>query len=87
MINSGQKKTELKILKNEEKKMNLIMFLFLAVLPIAAWGFVMLFNGGKAKDAIALGVTGVAVLVKLLENRSGNSQSTCMFRYCRYVVR
>ena len=71
MINSGQKKTELKILKNEEKKMNLIMFLFLAVLPIAAWGFVMLFNGGKAKDAIALGVTGVAVLVKLLEKPLG----------------
>ena len=51
--------------------MNLIMFLFLAVLPIAAWRFVMLFNGGKAKDAIALGVTGVAVLVKLLEKPLG----------------
>ena len=36
MENGEQKKTELKILKNEEKKMNLIMFLFLAVLPIAA---------------------------------------------------
>lgn len=54
MINSGQKKTELKILKNEEKKMNLIMFLFLAVLPIAAWGFVMLFNGEKQRTQLLL---------------------------------
>ena len=46
MENGEQKKTELKILKNEEKKMNLIMFLFLVVIPIAAWGFVMLLNGG-----------------------------------------
>ena len=45
---------ELEILKNEEKRQNLIMFLFLAVIPIVAFTYVLLFNHGTAKDIIAL---------------------------------
>ena len=37
---------ELKVLKNEEKRMNMVMFLFLAGIPVVAFVYVLLFNGG-----------------------------------------
>lgn len=36
---------ELEILKNEEKRQNLIMALFLVAIPIIATAYVLLFNG------------------------------------------
>ena len=58
---------ELSILKNEEKRMNLIMFLFLACIPCVAMGYVLLFNGGSARDCIVLAM----VLARSEERRVG----------------
>ena len=41
---------ELEILKNEEKRMNMIMFLFLVVIPIVAVVYVLLFNGASGRE-------------------------------------
>ncbi len=62
---------ELEILKNEEKRMNLIMFLFLAAIPCVALGYVLLFNGGTARDCIVLTMVLADLIVKLLEKPLG----------------
>lgn len=62
---------ELEILKNEEKRTNYIMFIFYMVIPIVAVVYVMLFNGGKPRDSIALVMVACGILVKLLENSLG----------------
>lgn len=63
---------ELEILKNEEKRMNLIMSIFLAVIPIVAMCYVLLFNHGTARDCIVLVMVVAAVLVKVLEKSLGS---------------
>lgn len=68
---------ELDILKNEEKRMNLVLFLFLAVIPCVALGYVLLFNGGTAKDCIVLLMVFGDVLVKLFEKMLG--------KYAKYL--
>ena len=68
---------QLEVLKNEEKLMNLIMFLFVTVIPVVAFIYVMLFNGGTWIDAIALSMTGCAIVTKLLEKPLGG--------YAKYV--
>ena len=62
---------ELEVLKNEEKRMNMVMFLFLAAIPVVAFVYVFLFNGGGAKDAIVLCMTACGIVVKLLEKVLG----------------
>ena len=62
---------ELDILKNEEKRMNIIFFLFLAVIPCVALGYVLLFNNGAAKDCIVLLMVLADLLVKLFEKALG----------------
>ncbi len=64
---------DLGVLKNEERRMNLIMFLFMTAIPIVAVIYVVLFNGGKARDTIALVMTGVSILVRLLQKPLGRS--------------
>lgn len=39
---------ELEILKNEEKRTNFVMFLFYSAVPVVAFLYVFLFNGGTA---------------------------------------
>ena len=68
---------QLEILKNEEKQMNFIMFLFLVCIPIVAFLYVILFNGGNAKDSIVLLMSASSVLVRLLQKKLG--------RYAKYV--
>ncbi len=68
---------ELEILKNEEKRMNLVMFLFLAIIPCVAAGYVLLFNNGSAKDLIVLTMVGASVLVKLFEKVLGKYAKYC----------
>ena len=68
---------ELEILKNEEKRMNLIMFVFLAVIPVVAVIYVLLFNGGTIKDSIALTMVGASVLIKIFEKALG--------KYAKYL--
>lgn len=61
----------LNILKNEEKKMNLIMFGVNIFIPIAAFSFVMLFLNGTAVDAIIFLMAGFGVVIKLLDKLLG----------------
>lgn len=68
---------ELEILKNEEKRMNMIMFIFLAVIPIVAFVYVLLFNGGTIKDSIALVMVVCSFLIKILEKKLG--------KYAKYL--
>ena len=62
---------ELEILKNEEKRMNMIMFLFLDVIPVVAVTYVLLFNGGSGRDAIALVMVAASLLIKVFEKKLG----------------
>lgn len=63
---------ELEILKNEEKRMNMIMFLFLVAIPIVAVVYVLLFNGASGRDAIALLMVAASVLIKVFEKKLGS---------------
>lgn len=67
----------IKILKIEERRMNFIMFWFLLVIPIVAMTYVLLFNGGSAKDTIVLLMVGCDVLVKLFEKALGKYAKYC----------
>jgi len=62
---------ELGILKNEEKRMNFVMFLFCAIIPVVACGYVLLFNGGGVKDLVVLSMTLASCIVKALEKVLG----------------
>ncbi|MBQ7065523.1 MAG: chemotaxis protein [Lachnospiraceae bacterium] len=62
---------ELNVLKNEEKLMNMIMFLFNLCIPVVAFTYVMLFNGGTWKDAIVLIMPVLSLLVKIFEKVLG----------------
>ncbi len=68
---------ELEILKNEEKRQNLIMFLFLAVIPIVAFTYVLLFNHGTAKDIIALLISITSLLIRVFEKPLGKYAKYC----------
>jgi len=67
----------LDVLKNEEKLMNRILFLFDAAIPAVAFAYVMLFNGGSWIDAIALCMSVLSILTKLLEGVLG--------KYAKYI--
>lgn len=63
---------QLEVLENEERQMNLIMFLVWGFLiPIAAFAFVMIFLNGTLKDAPILIMVILAVLIRLLEKNLG----------------
>ena len=63
---------ELEILKNEEKRMNMILFVFLDVIPIVAVVYVLLFNGGSSRDAVALAMVAASLLIKVFEKKLGD---------------
>lgn len=62
---------KLNVLKNEEKLMNMIMFLTHIFVPIVAFTFVMLFLGGTKEDAIVFLVLVCSCLIKLFEKQLG----------------
>lgn len=64
---------QLEILKKEEKRMNTIMFLYLASIPVAACLYVLLFNKGTWIDLIVLTVPVASVLIRLVEKPLGNN--------------
>lgn len=68
---------ELEILKNEERRMNFIMFLFLAIIPCVALTYVLLFNHGSARDSVVLLMVLSSILVKLFQNALG--------KYAKYL--
>lgn len=63
---------QLEILKKEEKRTNLIMFLFLVIIPIVAFLFVFLFNGGSWIDLIILTMPIASIIIHLLERTLGS---------------
>lgn len=67
----------LAVLKNEEKQMNLIMFIFMDIIPVVAFVYVLLFNGGQTRDAFALSMIGCSLLIKLFEKALG--------KYAKYL--
>lgn len=67
----------LEILKNEEKRMNFIMWLFLVIIPIVAFLYVLLFNKGTLKDSVVLLMVGASILVKVFEKFLG--------KYAKYL--
>ena len=63
----------LQIIKNEEKRMNLIMFAFWGFLiPIAAVLFVMLFLEGTIADTSALLMVVSAIIIRVFEGKLGS---------------
>ena len=62
---------ELQILKDEEKRMNLVFFLFLLAIPIVAFLYVLIFNGGSIRDIVAVLITVGSLCVKALEKPLG----------------
>ena len=68
---------ELDIIKDEEKRMNQIMFLFYVAIPIEATLFVILFNHGGARDSVALLMIPCGVMVHLNRERIG--------KYAKYL--
>lgn len=63
---------QLDILKNEEKQMNLIMFLVWGFLiPIVAVTFVMLFLGGTIEDTSVLSMVVLAIIIRIFEKKLG----------------
>lgn len=62
---------KLNILKNEEKLMNLVMFITNLFIPIVAFSFVMLFLGGTKKDAIVFLMLLFSCLIKIFEKPLG----------------
>ena len=81
---------ELKTLKNEEKQMNRIMFLVWGfMIPIAAFAFVMLFLGGTIKDASALLMVILSILIRILEGRLGAKAKyiyACLMPVCGAAI-
>ncbi len=63
---------QLEILKKEEKRMNLIMFLFLMIIPAVACLYVLLFNGGSWIDLIVLTMPVASILIRLFEHSLGS---------------
>lgn len=78
---------ELEILKNEEKRMNMIMFLFLVAIPVVAVVYVLLFNGASGRDAIALLMVAASVLIKVFERSWVLLQNIFIYRFFRFSVR
>ncbi|MCM1144545.1 MAG: methyl-accepting chemotaxis protein [Blautia sp.] len=63
---------QLQSMKNEEKLVNNIMFLYILVVGIAGWGFVMVLLQGGARECIFL-LSGVfAILTKVFEKQLGS---------------
>lgn len=60
---------QLQSMKNEEKFMNKIMFVYDVGIPIAGWGFVMLFLNGGVRECFIFSMVLCAILTKLFENK------------------
>lgn len=62
---------ELQILKDEERRMNFIFFLFLLAIPVVAFLYVLLFNGGGFRDSVAVLISVCSLCTRLFEKPLG----------------
>ena len=75
-----REKKELNILNAEEENVNTIMFIAWVFLTVLAFIVVVVFFNGSFRDSIALVVTAIGILIRLLEKR------TIWFRkYAKYA--
>ena len=78
------------LLRNEEKKINFIVFLMWGVfIPIAACSFVMLFLSGTVVDLVVIFMVLSGVLIKLFENKLGPIAKylyTCLMPFWGAIV-
>lgn len=64
-------------MKNEEKLINNILFLYILGVAISGWAFVMIFLNGGARECVFL-LSGLsAIVTKLLEKSLGNRKNMC----------
>ena len=63
---------ELQVLKDEEKRMNFIFFVFLVAIPIVAFLYVLLFNGGGLRDSVAALISLCGLGTRLFEKSLGD---------------
>ena len=62
---------ELNVLKNVERKKNLMMFVVNIMVPIAGFAFVMLFLQGTIRDSVVLLIALAGLMVRLFEKKLG----------------
>lgn len=63
---------KLNVLRNEEKQMNLIMFLANLAIPIVALAFVVLLLGGGPKDSLILIMSAGGIMIRIFEKPLGS---------------
>lgn len=63
---------EINILKDEERKMNKIMFYINIILPISALMFVLFFLNGTARDSVVLIMVVASALIRMFEKKLNN---------------
>jgi methyl-accepting chemotaxis protein len=68
---------KLDILKNEEKRMNLFLFLINMAVPFSGFAFVMLFLNGDSKDSFVFVMLGASIVVKIFEKVLGRYAKYC----------
>ena len=81
---------ELKILKNEEKMMNTVMFILWGLMvPVAAFIFVLFFLGGSMIDAVVFTMTFLAVLIRVFQSKLGKYAKylyACIMPVCGVLI-
>lgn len=80
---------ESNVLKNEENKMNNIMFAIIILVTTVAFAFVMIFLDGTAKDSIVFIMVGIAVIIKIFQRKLGYLAKylyICVFPVCGAIV-
>ena len=80
----------LKILKNEEKTMNTIMFFLWGLLvPVSAFIFVLFFLGGSMIDAVVFTMTFFGGLIRIFEKKLGKNAKylyACIMPVCGVLI-
>lgn len=80
---------ESNVLKNEENRMNNVMFAIIVLVPIVAFAFVMIFLDGTAKDSIVFIMVAMAIILKIFQKKLGwlaKYLYICIFPVCGAIV-
>ena len=71
---------QLQSMKNEEKLINNILFLYILGVAISGWAFVMIFLNGGPRECIFL-LTGLAAVIICLHTAGFRGGYGCSFLY------
>ncbi len=67
--------------------MNLIMFIFMDIIPVVAFVYVLLFNGGQTRMPFALSMIGCSLLIKLFEKVLGKYAKIPLYFHSAHLGR